>query len=634
MIQPRCEGDDEQSASQRPSSSVPTMLKALLRERHLQNYGMFKRAYQKAARGLDKDLADTYPSVQTFRRWLAGKVKTLPHAEHCAVLEAMLPGWTAADLFRPYVAPGDRAGSTLLQELLRRRCIHDYRAFCRAYTIAATTIDKSLAGTHPAEPQFQRWICGDMVGLPYPDQCNVLEVMFPGYSARQLFGPYQDDSLPPAVLPAAVSTVLQPQPTQPCPSQDADRLGVPPGHEATASSPTPAGQRQTERITEVRTSGTFPASVTVELPAEGDTEIRDQLTNLLLREWVGMMNRRGVLQLPWWAATIVAALSVLSGLNADEQQRLARAVASPSRVDAQVIDNIETMLQHCKRREDALGPRAVLGTVLAEQGLVESLLTECPDALRPRLLSVSSDMSTSIGWYYFDLDDLESAMRHWDQARAAAQEAKNVEFSIYALGNMSYAASWHGKGHTAIDVAAAAQSLVSKTGDPLMRVCVATEAARACAIDGQHTACMIEYEKAQDALASAGQVSTESPAYWYHEGWLFGEKSDCLLQLGKPREAAAAARQALDLYDKSYVGSVATCTLRLGNACLQSDEVDETARVVGDAVSSVVQIRSTRLVKELHGTRARMQPWQDTRAVKELDDRLAAYGLASNTTTS
>ena len=48
MIQSRRKVDDEQDASARPPSSVPTMLKALLRERHLQNYDMFKRAYQKA----------------------------------------------------------------------------------------------------------------------------------------------------------------------------------------------------------------------------------------------------------------------------------------------------------------------------------------------------------------------------------------------------------------------------------------------------------------------------------------------------------------------------------------------------------------------------------------------------------
>jgi hypothetical protein len=175
-------------------SSAPTMLKVLLREKHLQNYGMFRRSYEKTATELDKELVKTYPSEQTFRRWLAGRIKSLPRAEHCAVLEAMLPGWTAADLFKPHVPPGEVENSTLLRDLLRRRYLQDYRAFCRAYNVAAAMIDKSLVGSYPAERQFHQWITGDMIGLPYPDHCNVLEVMFPGYSARQLFGPCKDAS--------------------------------------------------------------------------------------------------------------------------------------------------------------------------------------------------------------------------------------------------------------------------------------------------------------------------------------------------------------------------------------------------------------------------------------------------------
>jgi hypothetical protein len=37
-------------------SSAPTMLKVLLREKHLQNYGMFRRLYEKTAAELDKEL--------------------------------------------------------------------------------------------------------------------------------------------------------------------------------------------------------------------------------------------------------------------------------------------------------------------------------------------------------------------------------------------------------------------------------------------------------------------------------------------------------------------------------------------------------------------------------------------------
>lgn len=64
---------------------------------------------------------------------------------------------------------------------------------------------------------------------------------------------------------------------------------------------------------------------------------------------------------------------------------------------------------------------------------------------------------------------------------------------------------------------------------------------------------------------------------------------------------------------------MAFCTLFLGNAHLQSGEIEEAARVVGAAAGLAAKTRSPRLVRELHATRPRMQPWQHTQAVSMLD---------------
>lgn len=373
-------------------------------------------------------------------------------------------------------------------------------------------------------------------------------------------------------------------------------------------------------------------SLADDVPGAATDEAIGQLARLLA-EWIGAMNRRELLQLLRRTAGTAAAASVVGNLNTDEQERLVRAIVSPSRVDEQVIDHIESMLRHCKRQEDALGARAVLPTALGQRNLVYDLLNECPPSLRPRLLSVYSDMSTSVGFYFFDLNDTDSAFWYWNQARAAAQNADNTELSIYALCEMSHASYWQGKPQAAIDTVAAPRNLLSKTDDPLMQVCVADKAAQEYALNGQQEACMAECEKAQDGLASADQVSAGSPAYWYHEGQLASERSGCLLRVGKPQDAAASATNGLAIFGKSFVNSRAFCTLFLGKARLQSGEVDEAARVIGTAASLAAQTRSTRLVNELRTTRARMQPWQDAQAVKALDDQLATYGLVASSAT-
>lgn len=81
-------------------TSEGTVLKALLRERHLQEHQAFCREYDRVARRVDPGMQRSYPSKTTFYRWLSGDLLTLPYPGHCRILEAMLPGWSADELFR------------------------------------------------------------------------------------------------------------------------------------------------------------------------------------------------------------------------------------------------------------------------------------------------------------------------------------------------------------------------------------------------------------------------------------------------------------------------------------------------------------------------------------------------------
>lgn len=77
---------------------------------------------------------------------------------------------------------------TLLKSLLRRQHLQNHRVFCREYDKVASKVDRGLLGTFPSKSQFYRWINGELSGLPYADHCIILERMFPGRSAEELFG--------------------------------------------------------------------------------------------------------------------------------------------------------------------------------------------------------------------------------------------------------------------------------------------------------------------------------------------------------------------------------------------------------------------------------------------------------------
>ncbi|MGW5109142.1 hypothetical protein [Nocardia sp. NPDC004123] len=82
-----------------------TELKRVLREKHWNSHPVFRREYNKAAKKVDRDLVGLAPGKAQFYKWLSGDLKGLPHADHCAVLEAMLPGYTVDELFSPAALP-------------------------------------------------------------------------------------------------------------------------------------------------------------------------------------------------------------------------------------------------------------------------------------------------------------------------------------------------------------------------------------------------------------------------------------------------------------------------------------------------------------------------------------------------
>jgi hypothetical protein len=84
---------------ERPVTGQPTLLAVLLERKGLHRYGAFCPAYEKAARSLERELGGSVPSRAQFHRWLNGDLLGLPYTDHCRVLEHMLTGYSAAQLF-------------------------------------------------------------------------------------------------------------------------------------------------------------------------------------------------------------------------------------------------------------------------------------------------------------------------------------------------------------------------------------------------------------------------------------------------------------------------------------------------------------------------------------------------------
>jgi tetratricopeptide (TPR) repeat protein len=350
-----------------------------------------------------------------------------------------------------------------------------------------------------------------------------------------------------------------------------------------------------------------------------------------LRRLVDKMNRRDLVQLFGLTATTSFACPWLQGLEPDEQERVAAAIITPERVDAQVLTHIESVLFDAVLSNDKLGPRAALHTVLAQQKILQAMMAECPDELRPRLLSVFGNSLRIAGWIFFNAGDLSATRQYYEQARVGAHEAQDWELATMVLVNSSLAAESSGKPAMAVDYAVAAQTWAKQAHHAGLSAIAYDIGACAFAAMGDHSATMRNLDSTQTYLPECSDQAPPS-FYTYNEGAHVARRGKCLLGLGRTADAVQTIGESLTLYaewpDFPYRNiNIAMAKLDLSAAHVQAGDVDEGAAVLADVGNFVSQNRADRLVKRVRGIRATLQPWQDAPAVKQLDDQLHGSGL-------
>jgi tetratricopeptide (TPR) repeat protein len=355
-----------------------------------------------------------------------------------------------------------------------------------------------------------------------------------------------------------------------------------------------------------------------------DAALKDMINFFM--NWATNMDRRALLRLLGWAAVAAGTNPYFGEQEEDQQERFVAAVHDPGRVDSTTIGWLEQVLTNCMQQDDSLGPYAVLDTVLVQRSLADVMLRECEDHLRSRLLSVFANFSRYAGWLSFDLRDFDGANYYYEQARSAAHDAQNAELGALVLCNLSHLATWRGRPRTGIDHAVAAQAWAGQTDDLLLRAYAADVAARAYAMDRQEKPCLKQIEVAQEYVTKPQTVPTLVP--FYNPGLLDSIHGLCLLSLDQPALAVEHHEKSLEGIDPAYVRNFAFNKAYLSMAQARSEDIDAAANTLGDAAELSTYNRSPRLVQQVHTVRDELTPWEDALAVRQLDERLQAYGFA------
>src|SRR5450755_2827682 len=324
------------------------------------------------------------------------------------------------------------------------------------------------------------------------------------------------------------------------------------------------------------------------------------------------------------ALAVVAAAPVL-----EIPRRAATANGGSPRTDTAMMDYIAEIVAGLRRLGGAVGPRATLPSAMALRSAIAALARNAPATVTAAALAAYGDLTQLVGWLMFNLGDRSAARYYYDDARSAAYQAGNADLVTYVLSASSHLAAAHGNSRDAVDHAHAAQQAARSSHSPFAVAYAADVTARAYAAAGQVGRCQAALDREQAALGDIEPQTPRSPWwYFYDRSFYWGTESECALRLGMSVDASDAAGRSLGPPAPVNLHSSALTLAFRAEALIRQGELEEACSTLADTARLATLNSSRRISRRIDRLRAELSPAENTAAVRELDEKLAAFGRA------
>lgn len=498
--------------------------------------------------------------------------------------------------------------STLLREMLRHHHWQTYGTFCRQYDHAARRADAALVGHSPSRGQFARWLAGDLKGLPHPDHCRVLEAMFPGFTAAQLFAAAEANTAPPgrvepppsalAGAPADRAPITQRGPPVPfrTPSERPVQAASGAPHQPSASAP--------DRDT--RSGGhlvpTLPAAL---MPhPSGSVTGTASGPGLLQHEEIAMAT--------------------------EESARFVRGARGG--VDDDVLEQLEADVRQLAVEYLSRPPLTLFAPLSRlRHEVFEMLDRRQPPSLLPPLYGVAGRLCALLAHASADLGHAYAADTHTRTAWLCADLADDDSLRAYVRWVQANVAFWRGDYPRAAEIAHSGQRYATK-GTNLLRL--ASQEARAWAACG-------DGRQVERALATASGARDQHPTeeqvgvFRFDPGKAAYYASEVRLALGgddNARSAVAWAEDSLRLLDDGPEAHrapefVAAARLDLANAHLALGDLEGAAEQLRTVLRLPAESRTQPIVSRVASSGEALASPRFTRSAVavELTDEIALF---------
>lgn len=294
----------------------------------------------------------------------------------------------------------------------------------------------------------------------------------------------------------------------------------------------------------------------------------------------------------------------------------------PGRVgvaDVRAVDQAVTTIYSHDHDHGSAALRQDASTALhtAYQWLQDGMYTE---KTGKRLRSATGHLSIAAGWLSYDSGRAADARSLYNEALAAARIADDAGLEGHAFGCLSLLAKASGRPREAISAAQGAQSVARTCGSPRLLSLFAMREAGGWALLGDRSA-------ADKAIVAAHHLYAQGPREGADPAWLefftvaelAGLEALARADLAQHERAAAGAEQAVLLHGDHFARNRALyqADVAIQHAVRGRPEPEAAAEAAGRVLAYLPEVRSDRLLQQLHNVNSALQRHTDVPAVAD-----------------
>ncbi|UBI36338.1 MULTISPECIES: helix-turn-helix domain-containing protein [Streptomyces] len=300
--------------------------------------------------------------------------------------------------------------------------------------------------------------------------------------------------------------------------------------------------------------------------------------------------------------------------------------ASPAS-GAGMLEASRSLFTHYRRLGQTVEPGLLLPVLIAQTHTLRELSAQSDAGTRRRLLALGSRYAEYVGWLVQETGDERAALWWTQRAVELAAAGGDRALAGYALVRRALITLYRDDAEQTVALAGRAQS---GTLPPRIRGLAAQREAQGHALAGDLTACLRALERARTLLDRRDDDSDGPVIGSMHlpdpvgmvTGW-------CLVDLGRPREAAEELDRQLALVGQDAVRTRVRYGVRRALAYASAGEIDHACALTAPLLDGVAAVRSSTVTTDLRRLARVLARHADHPEVRRLAPRLGTLSRSS-----